>query len=255
VKKLLNIQPVYDWFGYTRRERRSTFILLIIIVIVILSRYTVPENNIEVVNAGPGYFDSLNLAEIGGEEQIQEKIPFGVDEEIPNNETVIKIASEKRYAKTLITSRTEGGKFRKADLPTAMQVKSKPNLNTCDTTALIALPGIGPVLSLRIIKYRHLLGGFARVEQLKEVYGLPEETYTLIRERVYTDSSEVRRVKINSSDYKGLSRIPYIEKYEVSAILKYRELSGRISSMEDLLENKILSPEKGKKVWAYIDFE
>jgi DNA uptake protein ComE-like DNA-binding protein len=255
VKKLLNIQPVYDWFGYTRRERRSTFILLIIVIIVILSRYTVPENNIEVVNAGPGYYDSLTFAEFGAEERTQEKTPSGFNPKTAANDTVIKMAPEKMGVKGRITSRSYGGRFSKVDYPPVVQAKSRLNLNTCDTTALIRLPGIGPVLSARIIKYRNLLGGFAKTEQLREVYGLPEETYELIRGRVYADSSEVRRIKINSSDSKQLGRIPYIEKYEVSAILKYRELSGRISSMEDMLENKILSPDKGKKVWAYIDFE
>ena len=99
-----------------------------------------------------------------------------------------------------------------------MQQKSSIDINGCDSAALVALPGIGPVLSARIIKYRKLLGGFASVEQLKEVYGLPEETYEMIKGRLYADSSGIRKININSSGYKELSRIPYIEKYEVTAI-------------------------------------
>jgi competence protein ComEA len=286
VKKLLNIQPVQDWFGYTRRERRSTFILLIIILMVMLLRYAVPEKSIDVVDAEAGYIDSLSFAELEREEQPHENMPFGFDPNTASYDTLLKIGLDRREAKTLINYRNKGGRFRKpsdikkvygidsqkseklighvvlatplaaiSDTQPPRRIKPHLNLNTCDTTSLIALPGIGPVLSVRIIKYRNLLGGFARVEQLREVYGLPEETYQMIRQRVFADSSEVRKIKINSSDYKGLSRIPYIEKYEVSAILKYLELAGRINSMNDLLENKILSPEKWKKVGAYIDFE
>ncbi len=56
-------------------------------------------------------------------------------------------------------------------------VRKRPilNLNICDSASLEALPGIGPVLSSRIIKYRNLIGGYVSVDQLKEVYGLPKK--------------------------------------------------------------------------------
>ena len=286
MKKLLNIQPVNDWFGYTRRERRSTFILLILILVIIVIRYAIPEKNIDAVNAGPVYSDSLSLSEIAGEELTRENMPYDFDPNRASYDTLLKIGLDTREAKTLVSYRNKGGKFRKpsdirkvygidslkseklmphvvispelsagADSHPPVQRKPQLNLNRCDSTSLMALPGIGPVLSVRIIRYRNLLGGFARVDQLREVYGLPEETFQLIKDRVLADSSEVRKIKINSSDYKGLSRIPYIEKYEVSAIMKYRELAGRIKSIKDLVGNKILTPEKGRKVGAYIDFE
>ena len=50
----------------------------------------------------------------------------------------------------------------------SVQEKPKLELNSCDSLSLVALPGIGPVLSVRIIKYRNLLGGFAAVEQLRK---------------------------------------------------------------------------------------
>ena len=128
------------------------------------------------------------------------------------------------------------------------------DINHCDSATLERLPGIGPVLSVRIIKYRTLLGGFARVEQLKEVYGLPEETYDMIMERVFADTSGLRKININSSGYRELSQIHYLENYDISAILKYRVLTGRINSIEDLKENKILTPETAEKVEPYMDF-
>jgi hypothetical protein len=36
-------ESIRSWFGFTRRERRSTFILLLIILAVIGLRYIVPE--------------------------------------------------------------------------------------------------------------------------------------------------------------------------------------------------------------------
>jgi DNA uptake protein ComE-like DNA-binding protein len=256
VKKILNIQPVCDWFGYTRRERRSTFILLIIFIIVIFSRYAVPEKSIDLVDAGFELSDSLSFAEFAGEERTHENVSRGYNPGKASNDTLLGIRLESRQAGTRMKQDARSQPVSSGSA-SRFQLKKKLhlNLNTCDTSALVSLPGIGPILSVRIIKYRNLLGGFARVEQLLEVYGLKEETYQLIRERVFADSSEVRKIKVNSADYRGLVRIPYIEKYEVSAILKFRELAGRISSMEDLRANKILTPEKAKKIAAYIDFE
>ena len=98
---------------------------------------------------------------------------------------------------------------------------------------LESLPGIGPVLSVRIIKYRNLLGGYASSGQLREVYGLPEERHSiLISQRVFADSLAVRKIRINEADFKALIRHPYFQRTEVSAILKYRELKGVIPDIE-----------------------
>lgn len=58
-------------------------------------------------------------------------------------------------------------------------------LNSADTTELKRLRGIGSVLSARIVKYRTKLGGFSSVEELKNVYGLSDETYQSILPHVW----------------------------------------------------------------------
>lgn len=127
-------------------------------------------------------------------------------------------------------------------------------INTCDSADLERLPGIGPVLSARIIKYRNLLGGYVRTGQLKEVYGLTPETFELISGKVFADSSYVKKININVADYKQLIRIPYLERYDVAAILKYRELKGRIAGIGDLVENKLITVEQGEKIKGYLVF-
>ena len=129
-------------------------------------------------------------------------------------DTLIKLGMDSKVVATLVSYRNKGGKFRKPvdlrkvygidsaqterlipfvkiDTDTNRTIKNysqlKPktllDINSCDSSSLVMLPGIGPVLSARIIKFRSLLGGFARKDQLKEVYGLPIETYNLISER------------------------------------------------------------------------
>jgi competence protein ComEA len=281
----LNREPIGNWFGYTRRERRSAYILLVIIIILILIRFTVPERNADIECFGIDLKGTDSLTGVSDPVQPSATILFAFDPNTASYDTLIKLGFTDREASTLDKYRKSGGRFRvKSDIRKVYGIdstkaeklvhyvvvpsfhlekkksdgsfvqKDRLDINSCDSLSLVALPGIGAVLSARIIKYRTLLGGFARSEQLMEVYGLSAETYDMIKGRIYADSSPVRRVEINSAGYRELSRIPYLEKYDVSAILKYRELADTIKSIEDLKVNKILTPEKADKVEPYIDF-
>ena len=210
-----SLQPLKEWFGYTRRERRASFLLLLMIIAVAGIRFMLPDHkmNIEILPLE----DSLIIAD-----------------STPGKDTLSQ--DQKSQPRRI------SGTARVVDL------------NECDSAALEALPGIGPVLSARIIKYRNLLGGYADISQLKEVYGLPEETYDLISARVKADPSEVRKISINTAEYRQLIRLPYFERYEVTAILKYREIKGKIKGIEELVENGIISGDKVQKVKFYLDF-
>ena len=54
------------------------------------------------------------------------------------------------------------------------------DINTADTSAFIALPGIGSKLANRIVSFRTKLGGFNSVEQIRKVYGLQDSVFMLI---------------------------------------------------------------------------
>jgi DNA uptake protein ComE-like DNA-binding protein len=77
----------------------------------------------------------------------------------------------------------------------------------------------------------------------------------MIKGRVFADSTQITRIDINSASYKEIIRFIYFEKYEVSAILKYRELKGRITGINELIENKLITTEKARKVGAYIKYD
>lgn len=214
----LSTEPFKNWFGYTRRERRASLLLLLIIIAVAGVRYLFPgrEPDIKVI--------PLNYS------------VTGIDTAHPGN---------------LYSHGPVNGKQVK---PVNKLKKNILDLNTCDSASLVALPGIGPVLSARIIKYRRLLGGFTSVSQLREVYGLSPETFDLISVMVKADSTAVKKININSAEYRQLLRMPYLDKTEVAAILKYRELKGRIGEMNELIENKLIGAEKAGKILPYLEF-
>jgi competence protein ComEA len=282
----LHIEPIRNWFGFTRRERRASFILFILIITITFLRISIPEKNITLEDVTDSISHCRESSEITGGETKTDVQRFTFDPNTASYDTLVKLGLASKEARTLIKYRNKGGKFRnssdikkiygiddakvanliplvilagdtmaKAKNTSYRQKRPMLDINSCDSASLVRLPGIGPVLSARIIKYRHLLGGFATVNQLTEVYGLNAETYDLIKGKVFVDSLAVIRININTAGYKELSHILYFEKYEVTAILKYRELKGPISGMSDLIENKLITVEKAKKVHPYLKFE
>ena len=55
------------------------------------------------------------------------------------------------------------------------------NVNAARAEDLKALPGIGDVLSERIVRFRNKLGKFSSVEEVGKTYGLPDSTFQKIK--------------------------------------------------------------------------
>ena len=127
------------------------------------------------------------------------------------------------------------------------------DINRADSADLLPLPGIGPVFAGRIIKYRNLLGGFANVEQLEEVYGMSIETLDLIKDRVAIDTSAIHKIQLNSATFRELLRHPYLEYEDVKAIVNYRDFKDTIQSFKELQSNYILSDSLLRQVLPYLD--
>ena len=60
----------------------------------------------------------------------------------------------------------------------------KVNINTANTSALQTLPGIGPVLSERIIEYRNQNGLFGIIDDIKDVSGIGEKKFEGIKDLI-----------------------------------------------------------------------
>ena len=58
------------------------------------------------------------------------------------------------------------------------------DINSATASEMVALPGVGPVLSERIVAYRQANGRFERADQLMAVAGIGPATYEAIRDLV-----------------------------------------------------------------------
>jgi competence protein ComEA len=106
-----------------------------------------------------------------------------------------------------------------------VQNKEKVELNSADSTTLLSVSGIGPVFAKRILKYREILGGYAATDQLLEVFGLTEEHFKKIKDHVTVNSELVRKLHINSDEFKVINKHPYLSYEQTKDIFNFRRKS------------------------------
>ena len=66
----------------------------------------------------------------------------------------------------------------------SVSTSAKININTANANMLQTLPGIGPVLSERIIEYRNQNGLFGVIDDIKDVSGIAEKKYEGIKDLI-----------------------------------------------------------------------
>lgn len=144
--------------------------------------------------------------------------------------------------------------YKSSEKPTSQ--KPLPfDLNQADSLQLIAVRGIGPVLSSRILKFREALGGFVKAEQVREVWGLPPETADYLLSLAFVaPEGAIRRLPINTTEVAELARHPYINYKQAQAIVRYREQHGNYRQAEDLLQIHSLDESFVNKLLPYLQF-
>lgn len=126
------------------------------------------------------------------------------------------------------------------------------DINTADTTQLKRVYGIGPVLAKRIVKYRAYLGHFVDMEQLEDVYHLPDSVYVKLQKRFTLDTLNLNRISINSASERDLLSIPYLSQEEVRWVLAVRKARGAFSSKEELTNVFIKTLNKKPFILLYL---
>ena len=126
-------------------------------------------------------------------------------------------------------------------------------LNTADSAALTALPGIGPSFASRIIKYRNMLGGYVHVEQLLEVKGMDSIRFSGIKNNITADASRVKKMDLNAVSFKEMARHPYFEYYLVKIIFSYRDRIKSYDSVGQLRNVENIYPELYDKIAPYLE--
>ncbi len=126
------------------------------------------------------------------------------------------------------------------------------DINAGDSAAFVDLPGIGPGFSKRIINFRNKLGGFYKVEQVAETFGLPDSTFQKIKPYLKIDGNNIRQININTATNDELKAHPYIRWQLANVITEYKKQHGNFKVLEDLKKIMIIDAETYSKISPYL---
>lgn len=184
---------------------------------------------------------------------------FRFDPNTVSVEDLCRLGFTLKQAQSIDNYRQKGGKFRrKGDFAKSFVVadsvfrRLEPyidiplvDLNTADSAAFDALPGIGGWFASRMIEHREALGGYSYKEQLMDIYRFDQEKYDGLKDLITVGTECIRPYPLWSFSADSLKKHPYIGNDETArAIVLYRENTPSSQwSVEGLGEAGILSPE------------
>jgi len=127
-------------------------------------------------------------------------------------------------------------------------------LNSADSSVLLTVRGIGPAFASRIIRFRDRLGGFNKLEQLKEVYGIDSLKFSLLQGQFSLNARLIHKIDPNIVEFEQFKKHPYLTFKQMNAIIQYRKQHGNFHSIEDLKKVAILNEEIIRKIEPYFAF-
>ena len=126
------------------------------------------------------------------------------------------------------------------------------NLNTADTTEFMKIYGIGAFYAKQIIRYREKLGGYFTKEQLLEVWKMTPEAYDKIKDHIFINEKDVKRIDINSVTIEELKAHPYLNWNKANSIIKMRIQRNGFKNIEELKESVLIDTETYEKLFPYL---
>jgi len=115
------------------------------------------------------------------------------------------------------------------------------DLNLVDSSALLEVRGIGPVLSGRVVKFRNSLGGFVELSQLDEVYGIEDYALENLKIAAWISSNfSPKQIDLNHVDRNVLARHPYVTFSQAKVIVAFRDQHGAFNDVDDLYQIQII---------------
>ena len=160
---------------------------------------------------------------------------FRFDPNTASLEDLQRLGFSEKQALAIDSYRQKGGRFRRpSDFAKSYVVADsvferlapyidipRIDINRADSTALLALPGIGPFFAGKIVQYRAQLGGYSTVEQLLEIWHFDEEKLAAMRDLITCSAPDA--FPLWTLPEADLSRHPHISRSEAHSIVLFRE--------------------------------
>jgi len=238
-----------DFFHFSRRERQAILLLIVLLAGIFLGKFIFSSSQPDSIT---------ELEPVIQEEALPKASPDSFKSESRSSQKYYKPPQTNTEKKRTYYQQEEKTPERppQKQFPKVEKLAEGTiiELNTADSTLLKKIPGIGSSFAKRIISYKNILGGYHRVEQLQEVYGMYEELYEQIVPYIEINPNEISRIAINSSSLDKLRAHPYLNFYQAKAIIEMRKKKGKVEKIEELKLLEEFSEEDIARVLPYLEF-
>jgi len=188
-----------------------------------------------------------------------ESFPFNPN--TATEEEFRRLGFSEKQARALLNYREKGGRFRrKADFARSFVVADsvyerlepyihipRVDLNTADSAAFDALPGIGPYYAAKMVAYRRELGGYSYPEQLMDIWKFDRERYDALADLIVV--AKPYRYPLWTAPEDSLTLHPYIRAYAAHGIALFRSATPQSDwTVENLAKAGILKPDQAAKL-------
>lgn len=227
------------WFHFNQQERRGIVPLLVLVVLL--------QSGIWAYNA----YKPVRQFDV-------QVMPWPVDSTSSKGNTEEADTRDRHVFKRPFESSFKvNGSFERhgSDSFVKRRAPAQINLNETDSATLELLPGIGPVIAGKIIRYREQLGGYRDLMQLTEIRGFKEDLLFDLESRLIIKPGDHRKFSLNTVTFEELKKHPYF-KFTLSRVLvNYREQHGPYRSLNDLRQIKMMNDSIFQLVTPYLSLE
>jgi len=261
-----NLRP---YFRFTKKERTGIVLLVGICLFLLFLPFFFSEKELSVTDLSLST-GLVMLKEDSANSAAMEKTMIAKTETalFPFNPNTIDAAGwmrlglDEKLTKRILNYRNKGGRFyQAADLKKIwglppdkahqlipyvvlperelMKAPVKPviaviDINTANQEDWKALPGIGEALSTRIIKYRNQSGGFTRIEELGNVFGLTDSALILIKPYLRLNDATITKWALNRASVHQLIQKAGIPETLARTIVKKRLDDGNYQDWSEV---------------------
>lgn len=261
------------YFYFSKPERWAAFVLLVMIgMVLVLPKFLWQQKPDLLIPLALEQFgiDTMYMRDTFAEvADFTGKDPFVFDPNTASVATLQSLGFSAKLASTLDHYRAKGGIIKSGkdlfkiwgmppDLATRLapyvrtsikNTASKPwattykpayaqaapiDINTASVQEFEALKGIGPVLAARIVGFREKQGGFVKVEDILQVYGVKDSLLQALAPYLRLDVGRVPKSNLNQASVLQLVQKAGLEVVVAQAIVRWRQQNGAFANFEAL---------------------
>ena len=185
---------------------------------------------------------------------------FPFDPNTVSVEDLIRLGFSEKQARSIDNYRKKGGRFRrKTDFAKSYVVADsvfarlepyieipKLDINSADSAAFDALPGIGPYFAAKMVSYRKQLKGYSYPEQLMDIYHFDQDRFDALSDLITVGASEPYPLWSHPED--SLKKHPYIGSRAHGIVLFREHNPPEKWTVEELARAGVLSSDQASRL-------